>query len=132
MRWLLTFGGLFLFSSFARAEMTLSSSIGNDPAKETLCASRANSTIPGKMVPFEIDSRYVASARARHPDVTLIAIDGISPQLVECYLREGTGRYEPVSFSPEQGYWHTIKPKGSGIGTAKARSTAAKACLEAA
>jgi len=31
--------------------------------------------------------------------------------LVECFLCAGTGRYEPFSFSPEQSYWHLIKPK---------------------
>jgi hypothetical protein len=132
MRWLLVLGGLLSFSSLARAEMIPSSSIGNDPAKEKLCATRANSTLSGKAIPFEIDSRYVASARSHHPDITFIAVDGISPQLVECYLREGTGRYEPASFSPEQSYWRTIKPKGRGISTQKARSIAIKACLDAA
>lgn len=126
MRWLLAVGGLLVSWSLARAEMMPGDSLGNDPAKEKLCASRAGTTLPGKTVPFEIDSRYVAIARSSHPDVTFIAIDEISPQLVECYLREGTGRYEPASFSPEQSFWHTIKPKGPGIGTQEARSKAAK------
>ena len=130
--WSLVFLGAVMIVGPVQAEMVSSSSISNDPAKERLCASRAQSTIPGKMVPFEIDSRYVATARSQHPDVTFIAIDGISPQLVECYLREGTGRYEPASFSPEQSFWYTIKPAGAGIDSRKARSTAAKTCLEAA
>ena len=108
--------------------MVLGSSIGNDPAKEKLCASRAR----GKSVPFEIDSRYVAAARSQHPDVTFVAIDGISPQLVECFLRPGTGKYEPDSLSPEQNFWHLMKPKGSGIAAQKDRSTAIKTCLDAA
>lgn len=128
MRWLLVVGSLLLSSHVARAEMIPSSSIGNDPEKEKLCALRAK----GKTMPFEIDSRYVAAARRSNPDVTFIAIDGISPQLVECYLRAGTGRYEPASLSPEQSFWHAIKPKGLGIGTQQARSMAIKACLDAA
>jgi hypothetical protein len=128
--WSLVVGGLLLFSNAAKADMVPSRSIGNDPDKEALCATRANST--GKTVPFLIDSRYVASARSFHPDTTFIAVDGISPQLIECYLREGTGRYEPASFSPEGTYWHLIKPPGPGIDTDKDRATAAKVCLEAA
>jgi hypothetical protein len=108
--------------------MVSSNSLGNDPEKERLCASRVG--LPGKIVPFEIDARYVASAKARHHDVTFIAVDGISPQLVECYLREGTGKYEPALYSPEQAYWHTLKPAGSGISTEKARSKAIKVCLD--
>jgi hypothetical protein len=127
-------GCLFLCSQTATAQMIQSSAIGNDPAKEQLCAARAKDTIPGPTVPFEIDSRYVARARALYPDVTFIAIDGGSPQLVECYLREGTGRYEPASYSPEQSYWHLIKPKQfePGINTSKGISMAANVCLEAA
>jgi hypothetical protein len=128
----LAFLGAVMIFGPAQAEMVPSSSISNDPAKERLCASRAQSTIPGKTVPFEIDSRYVATARSQHPDATFVAIDGLSPQLVECYLREGTGRYEPASFSPEQSFWHTIKPAGVGIDSPRARSIAAKTCLEAA
>lgn len=130
MRLLLVISGLLLSIGLARAEMVRNDTIGNDPAKEKLCASRAK----GKPVPFEIDSRYVERARSFNPDVTFIAIDGLSPQLVECYLRQGTGKYEPASFSPEQGYWHLIKPKHfkPGINTAEGISMAANVCLEAA
>ncbi len=124
---------LFLTSGLASAGMVLNDSIGNDPVKEKLCASRAKKTIPGKAIPFEIDSDYVARARSFHSDATFVAIDGISPQLVECFLREGTGRYEPDSFSPEQNYWHVIKPKmfEPGINTDKGRSMAANVCMQA-
>lgn len=130
MRLLLTVSCLLFSTGLAKAQMVLNDSIGNDPAKEKLCASRAK----GKTVPFEIDSRYVASARSFHPDATFIAIDGPSPQLVECYLREGTGRFEPDSYSPEQSYWHLIRPKGfePGINTQTGISMAAKVCLDAA
>jgi hypothetical protein len=94
MRWIFVICGLAMYSGLARAEMVSSESIGNDPVKERLCATRAK----GKAVPFEIDLKYVASARARHPDTTFVAIDGSSPQLVECYLREGTGKYEPGGY----------------------------------
>jgi hypothetical protein len=110
--------------------MVLSNSIGNDPDKEKLCEARAK----GKTVSFEIDSRYVASARSLHPDATFIAIDGSSPQLIECYLRPGTGRFEPDSYGPEQSFWHLIRPKGfdPGIHTQAGISMAAKVCLDAA
>jgi hypothetical protein len=122
-----------LASSVVRAEMIPSSQAGNDPQKARLCASRAGTKIPGKLVPFEIDPTYVDRARSFHPDVTFIAIDdGTSPQLVECYLREGTGKYEPAVFSPEQQYWHLIKPEGSGIDTPQARSAAMDLCEKAA
>jgi hypothetical protein len=130
MRLLLIASCLLFSTSLARAQMVLNNAIGNDPAKEKLCASRAK----GKTVAFEIDSRYVASARSLHQDATFIAIDGISPQLVECYLREGTGRFEPDSFSPEQSYWHLIRPEGfkPGINTQIGISMAARVCLDAA
>jgi len=130
MRRLLLSCVLLLSPGLAGAQMVRNDSIGNDPDKEKLCASRAK----GAPVPFEIDSRYVARARSTHPDATFIAIDGISPQLVECYLREGTGRYEPASFSPEQSYWRLIRPKQfePGINTNRGRTMAANICLEAA
>ena len=130
MRWLLIVGGLLLTSGVAKAEMVRNDAIGNDPDKEALCASRAK----GKPVPFEIDRRYVARARSQHPDITFVAIDGMSPQLVECYLREGTGKYEPASLSPQQDFWQLIKPPQfkPGINTSKGTQMAAKACLEAA
>jgi len=128
MKKLLIFASLLLTPYLANAEMVLNDSIGNDPAKEKLCESRAK----GKAVPFEIDSSYVERERLNQPDATFIAIDGISPQLIECYLRQGTGRFEPASMSPEQSYWHTIKPKGfePGINTDEGRNMAAKVCLE--
>lgn len=130
VRWLLVGVSLLLFSGTTTAQMVRNDAIRNDPAKERLCASRAN----GKTVPFEIDAGYVARARSLHPDATFIAIDGMSPQLVECYLREGTGRYEPDSYSPEQSFWHLIKPKQfePGINTSKGISMAANVCIEAA
>jgi hypothetical protein len=130
MRFSLFLSVLILFSCAAKAEMVRSDAIGNNPAKEKLCASRAK----GKTVPFEIDSKYVERARSFNPDVTFVAVDGISPQLVECYLRQGTGKFEPASFSPEKGYWHLIRPQQfkPGIKTNKGREMAANACLEAA
>lgn len=93
MRWLPLGFGLLFFSCLAQAEMIRNDAIGNDPQKEELCASRAK----GKTVPFAINSRYLKSARSFNPDANFIAIDGISPQLVECHLRQGTGKYEPAS-----------------------------------
>lgn len=96
---------IFIFTSgLANAEMVSSDSIGNDPGKEKLCAKRAG----GKPVPFVIDSNYVERARSTHPDATFISIGG---QLIECELREGTGRFEPDSMSPEQEFWHLPRPE---------------------
>lgn len=99
----------------AQAQMVRNDSIGNDSAKERLCASRALVHSPkGKIVPFEIESRYVARARSSHPDATFVAIDEpfSGGQLVECWLLAGTGRYEPATFMPENAaYWRLIKPK---------------------
>lgn len=119
---------LLLASSAANADMVSSDSIGNDPVKAKLCASRAK----GKAVPFIIDSRYVESIRADHPDATFIAIGGNSPQLVECHLREGTGRFEPNSMSPEQGFWHLPRPEQfkPGLNTDTGQNMAKKACLD--
>ncbi len=122
--------GLIFSSTTAYAEMISSDAIGNDPAKVKLCAARAKV----KPVPFEIDSRYVESARATHPDITFIAGGGGYNQLIECYLREGTGKYEPASMSPEGIYWHLPRPKqfSPGLSTLQGRDMAAKACTDAA
>ncbi|WP_213990595.1 hypothetical protein [Sodalis sp. dw_96] len=129
MKKLVVIFGLLSCYGVAHAAMVSSDSIGNDPAKAKLCAQRAH----GTAVPFEIDSSYVASSRDSHPDTTFVAIDGGSPQLIECYLRDGTGKYEPASMSPEQGFWHLLKPKQfePGIGTQQGREMAAKVCLDA-
>jgi hypothetical protein len=122
-----------MVATMARAEMISSSQARNDPEKERLCVLRALAKSRAKQVPFLIDSEYLARARSSHPEAVFIATDdGIGPQLVECYLREGTGKYEPASFSPEQDYWHLVKPPGSGIDTQEAQSTALATCEEAA
>lgn len=59
MRWLILVGSLLLSSTMASAQMVRSDTIGNDPAKEKLCASRVESK---DIVPFDIDARYVARA----------------------------------------------------------------------
>jgi hypothetical protein len=122
---------LFLKLAFANADMVSNDSIGNDPAKEKLCASRAKHVGGGKAEPFEIDSNYVARIRSLYPDATFIVKSG---QLVQCHLREGTGRFEPDSYEPEGIHWHAIRPKGfePGINTAKGQSMAANVCLQAA
>ena len=130
MKKLIVISSLIFTFGVANAAVVSSDSIGNDTAKEKLCASRAK----GKAVPFEIDSRYVESARSMHQDATFIAIDGDSPQLIECHLREGTGRFEPDSMSPEQAFWHLPRPKQfePGINTHEGIAMAANVCLKAA
>ena len=127
MRRLIIIFSLLTFSGITRAEMVPSESIGNNPENEKLCASRAKI----KPVPFLIDSAYVARARARNPDVAFIASD--NGQLIDCYLREGTGRFEPASYSGESSYFHLIKPRQfePGINTDKGIAMATNTCIEA-
>ena len=122
-------GCLLFASGVAHAEMVSNDSIGNDPAMEKLCVSRSQHDIKGKAVPFLIDSRYVKSARASHADATFIAIRN---QLIECYLRKGTGKFEPASMSPEQQFWHLPRPKQfePGLNTDAGQNMARKACLD--
>jgi hypothetical protein len=132
MRWAYIICILGLLAETSTGQMIRNDSIGNDPAKERVCALRAGVSLgKSRTVPFEIDSSYVARSRSLHPDATFIAIGG---QLVECFLRAGTGRYEPDSFSPEQGYWHLIKPKQfqPGYATNEGERVASSVCLKAA
>ena len=135
MRWLMIASLSFCLAGIATGQMVKSDVIGNDPAKEQLCALRAKATRgTAKTVPFEVDSGYVARMRALNPDVTFIAIDGMSPQLVECFLSEVTGRFEANTFSPEQWFWHLIKPQQfqPPIGTHEADSVAGNVCRKGA
>jgi hypothetical protein len=119
---------LFTFG-YSNAEMVLNSEIGNDPAKEKLCASRVKSG--GKMYPFMIDSDFVARVRAVYPDVTFISMRG---QLYQCQLIEGTGKYGPGLSMPENSnIWHSIEHKGfePGIDTRKGKDMAYNVCFEA-
>lgn len=121
---------LIIFSTTAKSEMVSSDLIGNEPERLKVCAERAK----GKPVPFEIDSEYVKRARELKPEATFIAIDGISPQLVECHLRKGTGKFEPSSFSPEQRFWRLPRPKQfePGINTPAGKKIASKICSDTA
>lgn len=96
---------LLLLAPLAHADdMIPSAQIGNDPAKAKLCVSRAKM---GKPAPFVISARYLKEARNYHSDATFVAFKEEigAGQLVECYLRDGTGRYEPASLTPENRYW---------------------------
>ena len=78
IRGLLVFAGSMVFASIvANGQMVSNSGIQNDPAKEALCAKRANA----KPVAFLIDQNYVNSTRAAHPDTTFIAEDGICSRI---------------------------------------------------
>lgn len=125
---------VILGASQVQAGMISSQELGNDPAKARLCVSRVK-MVQGKSVPFFIDSQYVKSARSINPDTTFIAIDGISPQLVECYLRRGTGRYEPASYKPLSKTWRlasTPQKFEPAVGTMKGREIAGNICKDAA
>jgi hypothetical protein len=132
IRGLLFAGSIVFASMLANAQMVPSSSIQNDPAKEALCAKRANVKKP---VPFLIDQTYVTLVRAAHPDTTFIAEDGIVPELVECRVSQQTGAYELDSLtSDENHYWHLIRPEqfSPGIHTSAGQLQADDVCFKAA
>jgi hypothetical protein len=130
-RFLLVFVCFLLFVGVtANCQMVSNSAIQNDSAKETLCAQRAKV----KPVPFLIDQNYVQSIRAKYPDTTFIAEDGVIPELIECRVSESTGKYEADSTVSEQSYWHLPRPQQftPGIHTAGGEIQATDACLKAA
>jgi hypothetical protein len=79
------------------------STIAQDPAKEQLCIQRLGSHLgKAKLVPFLISPRYVELVRQHNPDSVFVAVDNeMSILLVECALSQGTGRFEPISYSGE-------------------------------
>jgi hypothetical protein len=81
-----------------------------------------------------IDQNYVQSARALHPDTTFIAEDGVFPELIECRVKDSTGRYEPDARTSENAAWHLPHPQQftPAIDTAGGQNKAADACLKAA
>ncbi|HVN17258.1 MAG TPA: hypothetical protein VMU05_00745 [Dongiaceae bacterium] len=115
----------------ATAQMVRSDAIGNDPAKERLCIQRsANGARP---TPFEIDAGYLARARKKHPDVTFFAYGrGGGAFLVECELREETGRFKWVSQTGSAWYWRSLEPVLIDIQTDPGRTIAIKTCSDAA
>jgi hypothetical protein len=127
------FAGSVVFASMvANCQMVSNSAIQNDPAKEALCAKRANVKKPA---PFLIDQNYVNSTRAAHPDTTFIAEDGMIPELIECRVNERTGVYEVDSMASEKNpYWQLVRPEGfvPGIHTAAGQVRADDVCFEAA
>lgn len=133
IRGLLVIAGAMVFASVvANGQMVSNSTIQNDPAKEALCAKRAQVKNP---VPFLIDQNYVNSTRAAHPDTTFIAEDGIIPELIECRVKEDTGLYEMDSMSSEGNpYWHLVRPEqfSPGIHTAAGQLQADDVCFKAA
>jgi hypothetical protein len=115
-------------SAVCNADMISNELIGNDVALEKLCITRAKV----KPVPFFMDERYLNSSRTNDPDVTFIAADGISPQLIQCKRNGGDGKYGPFSSSPETWYWHLKKPPqfSPSISTNQGASIAAKLCVD--
>lgn len=118
-------------------QLVPNSTINQDPAKEQLCIQRLGSQL-GKVkpVPFLISPRYVELSRQNTPDSVFVAVDdGISPQLVECALSQGTGRFQPIAYSPEGNwYWSAIKPPqfSPGLNTPAGQAMAANTCLKVA
>jgi len=118
---------LLALSAGSQAAMVPSNTIGNNPQKEQLCATRAKI----KPVPFEIDPEYVKRVRELHPDATFVAEDGLASQLIQCMLRPGTGRFEQDSSMPEGQVWRLPKPAQfkPSVNTNEGMALAAKACL---
>jgi hypothetical protein len=83
----------------------LNDSIGDDPAKEKLCIERAKLGLH-RIVPFYIDTRYVASVRSQYPDATFIATD--NGMLLECFRNEGSAKYGPSEFAGEPNFDHSV------------------------
>lgn len=131
MRYLIAVVGVILFSTAVAAQMISGNSIGNDPTKEKLCTLRAKSWGTVETVPFEIDSGYLARERKDHPDATFLVVGST---LVECFLRSGTGRFEPDNGSGENWFWHLIKPPQyqPGYFTNEGERVALDACLKSA
>jgi len=94
VRWLCVLSGLLLSSTVATAQMVRNDAIGNDPAKERLCALRAKSTFgTSKTEPFEIDLSWVREfGRRYHADATFIVI---GDSLIQCWLSEGLDGSSP-------------------------------------
>jgi hypothetical protein len=132
IRGLLVFASSTVFASMVvNGQMVSNGAIQNDPAKEALCAKRAQV----KLVSFLIDQNYVNSIRAARPDATFIAEDGTIPELIECGVNENTGIYEPNSLSSaENAYWHLVRPEqfAPGILTAARQVQADDVCFKAA
>jgi len=131
IRRFLVFAGSMVFASIiANGQMVFNSAIQNDPAKEGLCAKRAQV----RPVPFLIDQNYVNMIRAAHPDTTFIAEDGIVPELIECRANEQTGVYEVDSLGYEEyQYWHLVRPEPFAPGTDQAwQEQADNVCFKAA
>jgi hypothetical protein len=131
---LLVFAGSMVFASMiANGQMVSNSAIQNDPAKEALCAKRAQVKKP---VPFLIDKNYVNSTRTAHPDTTFIAEDGIIPELIECRVNERTGVYEMDTLTSQENPspWHLVRPEqfAPGIQTAAGQLQADDVCFKAA
>jgi hypothetical protein len=133
----LVFSLMALGQNAQTTQMVPNSTIGNDPEKEQLCIQRLGSGLgKAKPVPFLIAPRYVEAARRNFPDVVFVVVDdGSSPQLIECALSPGSGRLEPITYTPELPWmWSPIKPPqfSPGINTTQGQIMAAKVCLKAA
>lgn len=112
----------------AIADMVPSSEIENKKSLETLCAKRSKTT----QVKFFIDRDYLASERSTDADATFIASESLG--LVKCRTNSATGKFGPVSYSPEQWYWRKDKPQqhNPSFNTKRGKEIAEASCLDAA
>lgn len=118
------FLAMFLLAPVAHSQMIRNDAIGNDPEREKLCIARSHARLTE---PFEMDTRYLSASRRDNPGATFIVADGY---LVECEVSDGTGKFGPSVTSPEQWYWHLIRPPQfkPGLGTNEGKEMAANAC----
>lgn len=109
-RWIIC-GFTLVLTSLSNAEFINGESI-SDPEKIDICVSRATSKTKIKEG-FLINSKFVDVERRNYPDAVFAAINPENPQLVTCYTRKGTGRFEPASYynSSNKSYWRVIRPE---------------------
>jgi len=110
-KWIFAIIGMVGLTPFCKAEFIDGESI-SDKNKVDICVSRAaNKT---KLVEgFLIDRRFVEIQRESHADAVFAAINPNNPQLVVCYTRSSTGKFEPASYlnSSNKSDWKIKRPE---------------------
>jgi TonB family protein len=89
------------FGAKAQDQFIRSRDLRQDPARLQVCMERVGVKEVGD---FEINAEYL---RRLGTQATFVLQEG---ELVQCGLRDRTGKYDWVSRSFENWYWHTIRP----------------------
>lgn len=121
---------ILLATTNVNAELVKASTI-NDPEKQRICLSR--SIFKNNLNDdFLIERKYVEIVRKYNPDATFVAVKPESPTLITCYLRSGTGKFEPASYQGINNNWKLIKPDNPiDINTIGGKRMATKVCIDA-